>query len=121
MRQYLNFTNSATKYSLSHHFGSIYKKIEFGLFIILSIIFLVAGKSNQNFSTKVSVIFINISHPIITIISFPFNSLIAIISNSEELINAKNNNQILQEENDKLRSFYLSATNIKQEDQELKD
>jgi rod shape-determining protein MreC len=121
MRQYLNFTNSATKYSLSHHFGSIYKKIEFGLFIILSIIFLVAGKSNQNFSTKVSVIFINISHPIITIISFPFNSLIAIISNSEELINAKNNNQILQEENDKLRSFYLSATNIKQEDQELKN
>jgi rod shape-determining protein MreC len=121
MRQYLNFTSSATKYSLGHHFGSIYKKIEFGLFIILSIIFLVAGKANQNFSAKISTIFINISNPIITVISFPLNSVIAIINNTEELINAKNNNQILREENDKLRSFYLSAINIKQEDQELKN
>jgi rod shape-determining protein MreC len=121
MRQYLNFTSSATRYSLGHHFGSIYKKIEFGLFVTLSIIFLVIGKLNQDFSASISRIFIKISNPIITIISFPLNSTIAIIDNVEELINAKNNNQILRQENDKLRSLYLSAININQENQELKN
>ncbi len=121
MRQYLNFTSSATRYSLGHHFGSIYKKIEFGLFVILSIIFLVAGKLTQNFSSKVSTIFIEISNPIVTIASFPFNSAIALVTNFEELINAKNNNQTLQEENNRLRSLYLSAININQENRELKN
>ncbi len=121
MRQYLNFTSSATKYSLSHYFGSIYKKIEFGLFIILSIIFLTIAKINQDFSTKVSTIFVGISNPIITMASFPFNCAVSLVTDLGELINAKSDNQILQEENNRLRSFYLSAISINQENRELKN
>lgn len=116
-----NFSNSATKYSLGHYFGSIYSKIEFVAFVILSIIFITVAKLNQNFSTQVSFLFIKASSPIVSIVSFPFNATTSLITNFEELILAKNNNQTLQEENNRLRSLYLGAINAAEENKELKN
>lgn len=106
---------------MQHHFGQIFRKVELILFTFLSIIFLVTSKVNENFTRNFSYLFVDISLPIIKVTSFPFNTAISLLTNFQELVNAKHENKKLKEENDRLRSFYIKAINISNENEELKD
>lgn len=124
MKQYLNFRYSrriVSDYSLSHTFGQIFRKIEIGFFIFLSLLFIVLSKTNKNFSDNISFFFIEVSSPIVQVVSFPFNATVSLLTNFEELISAKKNNEILKEENDKLRATIVKTIDIKNENTELKN
>jgi rod shape-determining protein MreC len=121
MKEYLNFTQTRANYSFQHSFNLIYRKIEAVLFSFLCVVFLISSKLESNFSRNVSFGFINISLPIVKVISFPFNSTINLLTSFNELIEAKQENALLKEENEKLKSFYISSLNIHQENIELKN
>lgn len=121
MKEYLNFTQTRANYSFQHSFNLIYRKIEAVLFSFLCVVFLISSKLESNFSQNVSFGFINISLPIVKVISFPFNSTINLLTSFNELIEAKKENALLKEENEKLKSFYISSLNIHQENIELKN
>ncbi len=121
MREYLNFAHTKTNYSFQHSFSLVYRKVETVLFSFLCIIFLISSRLESNFSKDLSFAFVNISLPIVKTISFPFNSVINLVTDFNELIEAKKENKTLREEIEKLKSFYISSLNVHQENQQLKE
>ncbi len=121
MREYLSFAHTKTNYSFQHSFSLVYRKVETVLFSFLCVIFLINSRLESNFSKDISFAFVNISLPIVKTISFPFNSIINLLIDFNELIEAKKENDSLREEIEKLKSFYISSLNIHQENQQLKE
>ncbi len=122
MKQYLNFNyNNVSNYSLQHHFGQLFKKIELVFFVVLSIVFLITSKVSKDFSSSVSFAFVNVSLPIVKTAAFPFNTAINLLINFEELIDARKENEALKAENAKLRALEIKALNFNNENQELKN
>lgn len=122
MKQYLNFNyNKINNYSLSSHFSTIFKQIELIFFIVLSIIFLVTSKINRDFTNNISYFFVDLSLPVVKVAAFPFNLLISLTTNFEELVDAKKDNQALKEENEKMRSLLVNSVNVENENKELKE
>ena len=122
MKQYLNFNYSnISNYSLQHHFGQLFKRIELIFFIILSIAFLVTSKVNKNITDDVSFAFVGVSLPVVKFAAFPFNTVINLLINFQELIDAKKDNAALKEENSKMRALYITAVNLNNENKELKN
>ncbi len=122
MKQYLNFNyNKINNYSLSSHFSTIFKQIELIFFIVLSIIFLVTSKINRDFTNNISYFFVDLSLPVVKVAAFPFNLLISLTTNFEELVDAKKDNQTLKEENEKMRSLLVNSVNVENENKELKE
>jgi len=120
MRQYLNFSRGYTKYNLKQNFNNALQKIEVFLFCFLSILFIIISKVNRNFQNNVSLFFVEISTPIVQIVASPANYLIKLNHNFQNLINAKNENLALKEENDKLKQLYFWAVNAEKENENLK-
>lgn len=120
MKHYLQFGSSKTHYSLQHNFLSVFKKVEFPLLCFLCVVFIVTSKINKDFSKSVSNAFIGISIPITKFAALPFNTAINLLTNFQELIEAKKNNEALKAENEKLKSFYINAVNIGRENKDLK-
>ncbi len=121
MKEYLNFSQAKTNYSLQHSFNLVYRKIETVVFSFLCIIFLISSRIGSSFTNELSFAFINVSLPIVKIVSLPFNATINLLTNFNELIEAKEENKELREEVEKLRSFYIKSLNIHQENIELKN
>ncbi len=122
MKQYLNFNYSkVSSYSLQYHFLQIFHKIELIFFVALSIIFLVASKVSDNFAKDTSYIFIDISMPIVKISAFPFNTVINLLTNFQELIDAKKENESLKAEVAQLQALSIKTININNENDELKN
>src|SRR3989338_2725713 len=122
MKQYLKFDHSRiNNYSLQHHFLTIFKKIELIFFIVLSLIFLTVSRTNPDFKNNFSYFFIDISTPFINAVSFPFNLTINLLINFQDLANAKKENVVLKEENEKMKQLLINIINIKDENQELKN
>ncbi len=122
MKQYLNFNyRNVRNYSLQHYVSEFFKRVELILVLALSIAFLIASKTNKNFSNNVSFAFVNISLPIVKIAAFPFNTAISLLIDFEELIAAKKENEILKEENTKLRALQIEALNFNNENKQLKN
>lgn len=65
--------------------------------------------------------FVSVSLPIVKFAAFPFNATINLLTNFSDLVDAKKENEILREENEKLRNFYVKSLNINRENKELKD
>ncbi len=120
MKQYINFNHNSSVASIGYIFKVIYKKIEFLLYIFLSIIFLIGSKAQSNFVKNISHIFIEISLPISQAISLPFNIAHDLMFNYKELLIAKDKNKQLEYEINQLKSFYIKSLNIFEENRELK-
>ncbi len=121
MKQYLNFSQAKPNYSLQHNFSQVFKRIELAIFGFLCVILLITSKINKDFTDEVSMKFVSVSLPIVKFAAFPFNATINLLTNFSELVDAKEENQILKEENEKLRSFYIKSLNINRENKDLKD
>ena len=115
-----NFTKSRATYSVKHSINLVFDKIETVFFTFLCLVFLVTSKLNSNFSQNVSFSIISISMPVVKLAALPFNSVINLLSNFEELVNAREENEALKEEIEKFRSFYIQSLNIHSENKELK-
>ena len=121
MEIYSNYSKSGTNFSIYYHLHNIVKKIEFGLFLLLCIILIITSKVNHKITDNISLFMINLSLPIVKTVSYPFNTAIDLTVNLKELINARRDNKKLIAENEKLRSFYIKAINITQENKDLRD
>jgi rod shape-determining protein MreC len=120
MNQYLGFDRVRAHYSLQYSFILIFKKIEFAFFCFLCVIILITSKLNEDFSKNISSGFVTVSIPIIKVASFPFNVTIDLLTNFQELVEARIDNQALIAENQDLQSLYIKALNVNNENKELK-
>ncbi len=121
MKQYVNFSQTKSNYSLQHNFNFIFKKVELVVFCFLCVILLVTSRVNKDFSDNISMGFVSVSLPVVKFAAFPFNATINLLTNFHELVEAKKENQTLKEENEKLRSFYIKSLNVNRENKELKN
>jgi rod shape-determining protein MreC len=115
-----SFTESRATYSIKHSVNLVFDKIETVFFTFLCIVFLTASKLNSNFSQNLSFGIISVSMPIVRLAALPFNSTINLLSNFQELVNAREENKALREEIEKFRSFYIQSLNIHNENKELR-
>lgn len=120
MRQYLNFKRNDINYNLQYNLSSTFKKIEMFFLIILSIVMIITSRVNRSFSDNVTIFFVSCSEPIISTISLPFNVVVDLFADFNQLISAKNENIALREENNKFREYYIKTLNIYEENKELK-
>ena len=121
MNQYLNFSYNRKNHSLQHGFNLIFKKIETVFFSFLCVVFLVISKVNHDFSKDVSFAFVSISLPVVKFAAFPFNTVIGLLTDFSELVDAKKENETLKEELEKLKSFYVDSLNINEENKKLRE
>jgi rod shape-determining protein MreC len=121
MSQYLNFSRSKANYSFQHSFNLVFRKVETVFFSLLCVIFLIASRVSNDFSKDVSFAFVSVSMPIVKVAAFPFNTLINLLTDFHQLIEAKKENKVLKEELEKLKSFYVKSLNIYQENKELRE
>jgi len=121
MKQYLNFSSNRANYSFKHSFDLVFKKIETVFFGFLCVIFLITSRLDSDFSKDISFTFISISTPIVKFAAFPFNTIINLLTNFHELVDAKKENKVLKEELAQLRSFYVKSLNTYQENKELRN
>jgi len=119
--QHLNFSNKRVNYSIKHSFGLVFNKIETVFFSFLCVVCLVVSKVDHDFSRDVSSVFVNISLPVAKFAAFPFNVAFSLVTDFGELVRAKEENQNLKEELEKLRSFYIKSLNIHQENKDLRE
>ena len=119
--QHLNFSNKRVNYSIKHSFGLVFNKIETVFFSFLCVVCLVVSKVDHDFSRDVSSVFVNISLPVAKFAAFPFNVAFSLVTDFGELVLAKEENQNLKEELEKLRSFYIKSLNIHQENKDLRE
>lgn len=64
---------------------------------------------------------VEVAMPVAKITSLPFNLVVKTITNFQDLVDAKRKNQMLLQENEKLKSLYIKSLNISQENKQLKD
>jgi rod shape-determining protein MreC len=121
MKQYLNFSSNNTNYSFKHSFDLVFKKVETIFFCVLCVVFLISSKLENNFSKDISFAFVGVSVPIVKFASFPFNTIITLLTDFHELVDAKKENATLKEELTKLRKFYIESLNVHQENKELRN
>lgn len=119
--QHLNFSNKRVNYSIKHSFGLVFNKIETVFFSFLCVVCLVVSKVDHDFSRDVSSVFVDISLPVAKFAAFPFNVAFSLVTDFGELVRAKEENQNLKEELEKLRSFYIKSLNIHQENKDLRE
>jgi rod shape-determining protein MreC len=120
MKQYLNFSSNRSNYSFKYSFDLVFKKIETIFFGFLCVIFLIASRLDSDFSKSLSFGFVSISVPVVKIAAFPFNTIINLLTDFHELVDAKKENSALKEELAQLRSFYVKSLNTYQENKELR-
>lgn len=121
MKQYLNFSHNRSNYSLQHGFNLIFKKVETLLFAFLCIVFLLVSKVNEDFSRDVSSFFVGISLPVVKTAAFPFNTVIGLLTDFSELVDAKKENKIIKEELASLKAHYVDVLNINEENRKLRE
>ena len=121
MKQYLNYSYKKSNLSLEQSFSLVFKKIEVLLFCFLCVILIISSRISENFSKDISSVFIDISTPIVDFISFPFNATINILTDFNELVKAKKENEFLKDELEKMRAYYITTLNVYQENKDLKE
>jgi rod shape-determining protein MreC len=120
MKQYINYEEgSKNGLSIYNYINSFFKKIEFIILIIVCLTSIIISKNNKNFIDKISLYFVEISLPISHIISSPFKLSSDMIFSFKELSLARSENRFLKKENERLKSIYIKALNISQENKEL--
>ncbi|MFM7703065.1 MAG: rod shape-determining protein MreC [Alphaproteobacteria bacterium] len=113
--------NTKSNLIIKHSFNLIFRKVEAIFFVFLSIILLVTSRVNKDYTNKINEFFINVSSPIVSIVSFPINTSFDLILNFNQLILAKKENEKLKSELIKLQNFYISSLGIHQENKELRN
>lgn len=117
---YLNYSsNKKSNLAVQHSFNLVFRKVETVFFCFLCICLLVIAKTNQNLSQNISFLFLRISSPVVFAASYPFNSLIDLLTDFHELSDAKRENAELKKEIEKLRAFEITAINSEAENKEL--
>ena len=121
MNNYVNYNVKKSNLALKHSFSLIFKKIETMFFIILSLILIIISKIQPSFTTNISNAIVNVSSPVSSIISWPFNTAISLVTNFNELVKAKEDNKLLKSQINELNQYYLTSLAIYEENKELRN
>lgn len=99
---------------------SVFKALETLIFLVIALIFLVVTKINDNARLQVSEIFIQITLPVVELTAFPLNLTIDLLTDFNQLAQAKSENKKLKKEIEELRNSNLLAIEISRENEELR-
>jgi rod shape-determining protein MreC len=119
-KNYLEPKKSQSNFFAYHNFRRTAKNIEEPLFIFICLIFIITSKINHQISNNISMTIVEYSTPITRAICAPFNAMVDVFVNFQELMNIRKRNVSLMQENQKLKSLYIKSLNIHQENQEIK-
>ena len=120
MKYYQQFRKTSPNYNTQNNFTFILRRLELIFFSVLCVFLLATSKIDKDISEKISMKFVEISLPVVHFSALPFNVAINLVTDFKGLVEAKKENKILKEENDKLRSFYSTSLNIHSENKELR-
>lgn len=120
MKEYLQYGRTKTHYSLQHNFNLVFRRVELIIFTFLCIVLLITSKVNRELSKDISMKFVDVSLPVVKVASFPFNTAISLLTDFKELVEAKEQNKSLKEDNEKLKALYIKALEIYQENRSLR-
>jgi rod shape-determining protein MreC len=121
MNNYINYNVKKSNLALKHSFRLIFQKIETMFFVILSLILVITSKIQPNFNAKISNIVVNVSTPISSFVVWPFNTGIYLVTSFNELVKAKEENQVLKKQINELNQYYLNSLSIYEENRELRN
>lgn len=106
---------------LYHNISQVFRRVEIGLFIFLCLALIITSKVNKKITDRITMGIVEVAMPVAKITSLPFNLVVKTITNFQDLVDAKRKNQMLLQENEKLKSLYIKSLNISQENKQLKD
>lgn len=122
MKQYINYNQGPKSgTSIYYYVEQFIRKIEFLIFVIISVILITITKNNSSFQSKISSLVVEIALPINNIVVSPIKASFSFTNYIKSLVNAKKENEKLRQENELLKSFYVKSLTIKHENEELKD
>lgn len=120
-RNYIDYRKSRIKSSVYHNFRGEFGRFETAVFMLLCVIFLITSKINHKITDGFAMIISNVAMPVSNVVSVPFNLVISLSVDFNELINARNHNEELLKENEKLKSLYIKSLSVIQENKQIKE
>ena len=121
MKNFLQYRYHSSNSFFYHNVKSFFERIEATFFILLCLILIGTSKIDSKINQNISMLVANVAIPVSSAASMPFNAIINLATNFKELIDAKEQNSKLLDENNRLKSFYINSLNIAQENQQLRD
>ncbi|MFT6077575.1 MAG: rod shape-determining protein MreC [Myxococcota bacterium] len=120
-KNYLEPKRSKTNFFAYHNFRRAVQNIEVPLFAILCFVLLITSKINPQITNNFSMAIVGYSTPIARIVSAPFNAIVDVAINFQELMKIQKYNIALTKENQELKSIYVKSLNVLQENQKIKE
>lgn len=120
MKNYVNPYYKSGSSGFRTNVISIFKTLETLIFLVISLIFLVVTKINDDVRLQVSEVFIQITMPVVEFTAFPVNLAIDLLTDFNQLAQAKIENKQLKKEIEELRNSHLATIEIARENDELR-
>jgi rod shape-determining protein MreC len=121
MGNFLDYSNHRSNSFVYHNIRALFSKVETVVFVLLCLVLIVTSKANHKITNNISMAIASVAVPFSSAISMPLNSVVNLATGFQELMNAKNQNAKLLQENHQLKSLYIKSLNISQENKQLKD
>ena len=117
----LRLRKPKTNFFVYHNVSQVFGRIETVLFSLFCLVLIIISKINIHITNKITMVVVESSMPIARVVSMPLNLIVNMTINFQELVDAKNKNVLLIQENEKLKSLYIKSLNIHQENKQLKE
>ena len=120
-KNYIDYKKPKFDFFAYHNISVAFRRIESVLFITLCLLLIATSKFNNKITDAISMRIVEYSMPASHIVSFSINLVVKTCTDLRDLIDAKDRNSILIQENEKLKSFYIKSLSIHQENIQLKE
>jgi rod shape-determining protein MreC len=120
-KNYLEPKRSKSNLFAYHNFRRVIQNIEAPFFALICLVLIITSKINHKITDNFSNAIVEYSAPIVRTASAPFNAIVDVVINFQELTKIRKENIALTQENQKLKSIYIRSLNILQENQQIKE
>jgi len=120
MKNYVNPYYKSAGHGFRANIAWLFKTLETVIFIAISLIFLVMTKISDDARLRISEIFLQATTPIVELTAFPLNLTIDLLTDFNQLAQAKIENKKLKKEIEELRNSHLAAIEIARQNEELR-
>lgn len=120
MKNYINPYYKSAGAGLKTNVAAVFKTLETVIFLAISLIFLVVTKINDDVRLQISEVFMEVTLPVVEFTAFPLNLTIDLLTDFNQLAQAKIENKKLKKEIEELRNSHLTTIEIARENEELR-
>ncbi|MFT6106685.1 MAG: rod shape-determining protein MreC [Rickettsiales bacterium] len=118
-KHYLEPKRSKSNFFAYHNLRRVIQNIEEPLFAFLCLALIVTSKINPKITDNLANVIVEYSTPIARIASAPFNAVVDVVINFQELMEIRKRNIFLTKENQDLKSVYIKSLKILQENRQI--